>query len=101
MSDLPLLELRGVTKRFSTVVANDNVSLSLTRGEILGILGENGAGKTTLMNILSGLFPPDDGEIIIDGIPTCFAAPRDAVGHPVFSRRSAGFSRQPLASSAG
>ena len=61
------LELRGITKRFPTVVANDDVSLSVEAGEIVGLLGENGAGKTTLMNILFGLYSPDAGEVVIDG----------------------------------
>jgi ABC-type uncharacterized transport system ATPase subunit len=75
----PLLELRGVTKRFPGVVANDDVSLSLAAGEVLGVLGENGAGKSTLMNILAGLIIPDTGEIRIDGVAAQLAAPRDAV----------------------
>lgn len=61
------LELRGITKRFPTVIANDNVSLSVQPGDIVALLGENGAGKTTLMNILFGLYTPDEGEVLIDG----------------------------------
>ena len=61
------LELRGCTKRFPTVIANDDVSLSVKPGEIVALLGENGAGKTTLMNILFGLYSPDAGEVVIDG----------------------------------
>lgn len=79
MARPPLLELRGVTKRFPGVLANDAVSLALAPGEVLGVLGENGAGKSTLMNILAGLVAPDAGEVLIDGTVVQFAAPRDAV----------------------
>ncbi len=73
------LQLRGITKRFPGVLANDSVDLTARSGEILGLLGENGAGKTTLMNILYGLYSADEGEIIIDGEERHFAGPGDAI----------------------
>ncbi len=73
------LQLRGITKRFPGVLANDRIDLSVRSGEILGLLGENGAGKTTLMNILYGLYTADEGEILIDGKPQHFAGPGDAI----------------------
>ncbi|HET8777102.1 MAG TPA: ATP-binding cassette domain-containing protein, partial [Candidatus Limnocylindria bacterium] len=73
------LELRGITKRFPGVVACDDVNLTVGPGEILGLLGENGAGKTTLMNVLYGLYQPDEGEILIDDRPVQFADPGDAI----------------------
>jgi simple sugar transport system ATP-binding protein len=73
------LELRGITKRFPTVVANDDVSLTVESGEIVALLGENGAGKTTLMNILFGLYSPDEGEVIIDGDPLELSSPRASI----------------------
>jgi len=73
------IELRGITKRFGEVVANSDVNLKLRGGEILGLLGENGAGKTTLMNILSGLYRADEGEILIDGTPVRFRDAKDAI----------------------
>ncbi|MCC5948927.1 MAG: ABC transporter ATP-binding protein [Nitriliruptoraceae bacterium] len=73
------LELRGITKRYPGVVANDRVDLTVRSGEIHAIVGENGAGKTTLMSILYGLIPPDEGEIRLGGEVHRFASPRDAI----------------------
>lgn len=74
-----VLEMRGVTKTFGPVRANDDVSITLRRGEILGLLGENGAGKSTLMKILYGLYRPDAGEIFVDGERVEIHDPKDAV----------------------
>ena len=70
--------MRGITKRFGQVVANDSINLKLCRGEILALLGENGSGKTTLMNMLSGIYQPDEGEILKDGNPIYIHSPREA-----------------------
>lgn len=72
------IELKNITKRFGKVTANDNVCLSVKRGEILSILGENGSGKTTLMNMISGIYYPDEGQIAIDGKEVTIRSPKDS-----------------------
>src|SRR5579864_8742879 len=74
-----VLDVAGVTKRFPNVLANDNVNLTLHRGEILALLGENGAGKSTLMNIIYGLYHADEGTITVKGAPMRFASPHEAI----------------------
>ena len=75
----PVLELKGITKRFPGVLANDAIDLQLEEGQVLGLLGENGAGKSTLMNILYGLYTPDEGEIFVRGKKAEIHSPSDAI----------------------
>lgn len=70
------LEMRGISKYFSQVIANDKIDITVKHGEVLGILGENGAGKTTLMNILYGLCEPNHGKISINGQPVTINSPK-------------------------
>ena len=72
------IELRHITKTFGSVVANNDVSMSVRKGEILSLLGENGSGKTTLMNMIAGIYYPDGGEIIVDGKLAEIRSPKDA-----------------------
>ncbi len=77
------IELRDITKTFGKVVANKNVSLVANRGEILSILGENGSGKTTLMNMISGIYFPDEGQIFVDGEEVVITSPKDAYNYKI------------------
>src|SRR5262245_10669910 len=74
-----VLELRGITKQFPGVLANDHVDFDLRRGEVHALLGENGAGKSTLMSILYGLYSPDDGDILVNGERVGIGSPKEAI----------------------
>ena len=77
------IELKNITKTFGSVVANKNVSLTVNKGEILSVLGENGSGKTTLMNMISGIYFPDEGQILINGEEVVIRSPKDAFDHKI------------------
>jgi ABC-type uncharacterized transport system ATPase subunit len=79
----PALEMRGITKRYPGVVANDHIDLEVRPGEIHALLGENGAGKTTLMNVLYGLAKPDEGQILLDGKEVQISGPADAIARGI------------------
>src|SRR5882724_4425252 len=79
----PLLEVRGVSKRFPGVIALDQVNLEIGKGEVLALCGENGAGKSTLMKILGGVYQPDAGEILVDGQPLKIANVTDAMKYGI------------------
>jgi general nucleoside transport system ATP-binding protein len=83
MADAPLLELKGITKHFPGVLANDQVDFELAKGEVHALLGENGAGKSTLMNILYGLYHPDEGQIRLNGKRILINSPHDAIDHGI------------------
>ena len=77
------VQLKNITKRFGKVIANNSVCLEINRGEILSLLGENGSGKTTLMNMLAGMYFPDEGEILVNGKPVTIASPKDAFNYGI------------------
>src|SRR5204863_455796 len=83
LADPPILELRNITKQFPGVLANDRVGFDLRQGEVHALLGENGAGKSTLMNILYGLYTPDDGEILLHGKPIELGSTKAAIEHGI------------------
>ncbi len=83
MAEAPILELRGITKRFPGVLANDHVDFDLQPGEVHALLGENGAGKSTLMNILYGLYTPDEGRILLHGAPIDLGSTKAAIEHGI------------------
>ena len=78
MSNNIALELRGVSKSFGDKYANKNIDLTLNYGEVLAILGENGSGKTSMVNMIAGIYFPDEGEIYVGGQPAVISSPRDA-----------------------
>ena len=85
MTDTPaiILEAKGITKKFPGVLANDNVNFDLHKGEIHALLGENGAGKSTLMNVLYGLYKPDEGDVLVEGNQMVLNSSRDAIKHGI------------------
>ncbi|MBQ6535899.1 MAG: ATP-binding cassette domain-containing protein, partial [Firmicutes bacterium] len=72
------VQMKDITKIFGQIIANDKVSLTINKGEILSLLGENGSGKTTLMNMLSGIYFPDGGQIFVNGREVTISSPKDA-----------------------
>ena len=78
LEQVSAIQLKGITKRFGRVVANDGIDLEVRRGEILSLLGENGSGKTTLMNMISGIYFPDEGHICVGGREVTIRSPKDA-----------------------
>src|SRR3954465_468061 len=82
-ADAPILELKQITKRFPGVLANDSVDFDLRQGEVHALLGENGAGKSTLMNVLYGLYHPDEGDIVVNGKQARLGSPHAAIEHGI------------------
>ena len=83
METIHAVEFKGITKRFGSNIANDKVDLYLDKGVIMSLLGENGSGKTTLMNMLAGIYFPDEGQIFIGGKPVSIASPKDAFANGI------------------
>lgn len=83
IKQVPALEMRGISKSFGSVRANHDVNFTLDHGEIHALLGENGSGKSTLMNILSGIYSPDSGMIMINGTVRQFHSPKDAISQKI------------------
>ena len=83
LATVNVVQMRGITKTFGAVVANHKVDLDIRQGEILSLLGENGSGKTTLMNMLSGIYFPDEGEILVGGKPAAIRSPKDAYANGI------------------
>ena len=83
MGSIPAIELKNITKTFGNIIANKDVNLTVNRGEVLSILGENGSGKTTLMNMISGIYFPDHGQIFVNGEEVVIKSPKDAFDHKI------------------
>src|SRR6202022_3286665 len=81
--DVPRIRIRGLSKRYGPILANDDVELDIARGGVHALVGENGAGKTTLMRVLYGLDEPDDGTIELDGVLTRISTPSQAIAHGI------------------
>ena len=79
----PVLEMRGISKRFPGVIALNNVDLAVTRGEVVALAGENGAGKSTLMKVLGGIYQPDEGQVFVNGDPIEFRGVGDATAEGI------------------
>ena len=82
-TEIAAIKMRNITKTFGPVLANDKVCLNIYKGEILALLGENGSGKTTLMNMLSGIYYPDEGDIFINDEKVVIRSPKDAFNHGI------------------